>query len=530
MPRVTETVDERPPSRSSAPSRPLARAPRRRAVRAPRPRSSPPPHCRRRCRPVSRLDHPVEPSLLARVTKHTVPVPADALPERMPAACPCGAGVRDDSTSCPRRRRRRTASSEPRTIRAGPGRLLVVVSQPAGSTIQTNPRASTATSVHGRPVKREPLPNGDILYRRGLVEAGDAQTFVVAIQRGDARGPARVRQLPRRGPARARRRRSRARLTEITRNGPIFSSTSWRSSPVRCRTRPALRASTGAPTGKRRLLASADAATGARTPARRPRSGAARGGPRDERPGGDPGRRRDRQDAGDQPADGVRDRDRRRVAGPGARRDVHRQGRGRDGRAAAVARAAGRDRADVPRARAEPAAPLLAVAPRRAAAPPAARLQDPDPRPARAPAARATSGSRRRRTWPTRSSGRSRAGSGRATYEREVAARRARPRAADPGRPVRPHLRRTTSAPRPARAGSTSTTSSSRPSACSRTTPTPPRPSAPGSAGSASTSTRTRARSSSGCSSCGWATARTCASWATSTRRSTRSPAPRPTT
>ena len=50
-------------------------------------------------------------------------------------------------------------------------------------------------------------------------------------------------------------------------------------------------------------------------------------------------------------------------------------------------RAAGRDGADVPRARAEPAAPLLAVAPRRRAAAPAARLQDPDPRPARAPAA-----------------------------------------------------------------------------------------------------------------------------------------------
>ena len=55
----------------------------------------------------------------------------------------------------------------------------------------------------------------------------------------------------------------------------------------------------------------------------------------------------------------------RRAAGPGARRHVHRQGRGRDGRAAAGARPAGRDGADVPRARAQPAAPLLAVAPRR---------------------------------------------------------------------------------------------------------------------------------------------------------------------
>ena len=49
--------------------------------------------------------------------------------------------------------------------------------------------------------------------------------------------------------------------------------------------------------------------------------------------------------------------------------------------------------------------------------------------------------------------------------------------------------------------------------------------SAPGSAGSASTSTRTRARSSGDCSSCGWANDRTCASWVTSIRRSTRSPA-----
>ena len=85
--------------------------------------------------------------------------------------------------------------------------------------------------------------------------------------------------------------------------------------------------------------------------------------------------------------------------------------------------------------------------------------------------------------------------------------RRARARAADPGRPVRPHLRRLRARQGARRAGSTSTTSSSRPSACSRTTPRPPTPSAPASAGSASTSTRTRARSSSGCSSCGWAIA-----------------------
>ena len=203
------------------------------------------------------------------------------------------------------------------------------------------------------------------------------------------------------------------------------------------------------PADERRLLASADAATRARTPARRPRSRAARGGARDERAGRDPRRRRDRQDAGDQPADGVRDRDRRRAAGPGARRHVHRQGRGRDGRAAARARAAGRHGADVPRPRAQPAAPLLAVAPRRRAAPRAARLQDPDPRPARAPAARplpvhAGEGPRRRdrvgEVAPDRA----------ARVRARGRPRRAGPRAADPGRPVRAHLRRATSAPRPA--------------------------------------------------------------------------------
>ena len=57
-----------------------------------------------------------------------------------------------------------------------------------------------------------------------------------------------------------------------------------------------------------------------------------------------------------------------------------------------------------------------------------------------------------------------------------------------------------------------------------------PRRSARGSAGSASTSTRTRTRSSSGSWSCGSAIARTCASSATRTRRSTRSPARPPTT
>ena len=105
--------------------------------------------------------------------------------------------------------------------------------------------------------------------------------------------------------------------------------------------------------------------------------------------------------------------------------------------------------------------------------PAAARLQDPDPRPARAPAARplpvhAGEGPRRR----------DRVGEGapdrpaRRTSARPRAC--AGPRAADPGRPVRPRLRRLRAGQGRARAGSTSTTSSSRRSACSRTTPRPP--------------------------------------------------------
>ena len=198
--------------------------------------------------------------------------------------------------------------------------------------------------------------------------------------------------------------------------------------------------------------------------------------------------------------------DRGRAAGPGAGRHVHRQGRGRDGGAAAIPRAAGRDGADVPRARAEPAAPLLAVAPRRRTAPAAARLQDPDPRPARPPAARplpvhAGEGPR----------GRDRVGEVAPDQSARVRARgRARgsgPRAADPRRPLRPGLRELRARQDPPGPHRLRRPPRRDRRACSRTTPTPPRPSAPASAGSASTSTRTRARSSNGCSSCGWATA-----------------------
>ena len=108
--------------------------------------------------------------------------------------------------------------------------------------------------------------------------------------------------------------------------------------------------------------------------------------------------------------------------------------------------------------------------------------------------------------------------------------RRARrpPRASHPSRSTSsPASSPAMSAPRRAPAGSTSTTCSRGRSTCSRRTRTPPRPSARASAGSAWTSTRTRTRCRSGSWSCGSAIGATCASWATRTRPSTRSPAPR---
>jgi hypothetical protein len=104
---------------------------------------------------------------------------------------------------------------------AGPGRLLMVVS-PAGSTIRTN-LCLDRDFVQGGSCKRQRLPNGDTLYRRGLVEAGDVQTIVVAIQRADGSGvlleadnftiqapPVLVGGEPRPTPT-------------ITRDGPVFS-------------------------------------------------------------------------------------------------------------------------------------------------------------------------------------------------------------------------------------------------------------------------------------------------------------------
>ena len=158
-------------------------------------------------------------------------------------------------------------------------------------------------------------------------------------------------------------------------------------------------------------------------------------------------------------------------------------------------------RPDVPRRRAQPAPPLLAVAPRRRACPASSTRRSRSSADLAAAAARPLPVHAARRTSPTRSSGRRRGGSARRAYEARSGASAGR----EPPLPVDlfAPLFGATSARRRGPAGSTSRTCSSRPSGCSRTTPTPPRPSAPGSAGSASTSTRTRARSSSGCSSCG---------------------------
>ena len=184
----------------------------------------------------------------------------------------------------------------------------------------------------------------------------------------------------------------------------------------------------------------------------------------------------------------------------------------------------GRHGAHVPRARALDAPPLLAEPARRAADPRAARLEAADHRPARAPAARALpvhpgEGPR----------GRDRVGEVAPGHAARVRGRRGRrrPRAARPRRPVRPDVRGLRAGEGAGRADGLRRPPGGhrRPAGgrCAR----PRRRSAPASAGSASTSTRTRARSSSGCSSCGSASHGTCASWATRTRRSTRSPARR---
>ena len=257
--------------------------------------------------------------------------------------------------------------------------------------------------------------------------------------------------------------------------------------------------------------------------------GPARGRHRDDRAGRDPRRRRQRQDAGHQPPHGVRDRDGRR---------------------------AGRTRCWSSRSPTRP--PTEMVDRLRALGLPgvtARTFHAHAPEPAPPFLARRATTARRCPSCSTRSGSivvrlaRQLPGHYRFTPAKDLAdeiewakARRiaprptrlevaaARTRAADPGRPVRAHLRRLRAGQGAGEPDRLRRPAHSRPSTCSRPTPTPPRPSAPASAGSASTSTRTRTRSSSACSSCGSAIAATCASSATRTRRSTRSPAPRPTT
>ena len=197
----------------------------------------------------------------------------------------------------------------------------------------------------------------------------------------------------------------------------------------------------------------------------------------------------------------------RRAGGPGARRHVHGQGRGRDGRAAARRSGCPASRPG----RSTPTRSASCATSGRAAttAQPLPELLDsklpilgrlarqlPGPLPVHA-----GQGPRRRDRVGEAPPGRRR-------EPTSAAAAAAGPRAADPGRPVRADLRRLRAGEGTRRAGSTSTTCWSARSTCSRATPRPRRPSAPASAGSASTSTRTRTRSSSGCSSCGWASRR----------------------
>ena len=68
----------------------------------------------------------------------------------------------------------------------GPGRLLVVVS-PAGTAARTD-LCQDRDFAQGGTCERERLPDGGLLYRRGLVRFGNTRTIVVAIQRADGSG------------------------------------------------------------------------------------------------------------------------------------------------------------------------------------------------------------------------------------------------------------------------------------------------------------------------------------------------------
>ena len=282
---------------------------------------------------------------------------------------------------------------------------------------------------------------------------------------------------------------------------------------------------------KGRLLASVDAATGARTPARRPRSRAARGGAGDERPGRDPRRARAPARRGSS-AGGRRTRSRpgscRRTRCSSSRSRTRPRARWSSGCAPSGlpgvtartfhAHALSQLRHFWP-SRHDGAAAARSSSTRRSRSSAGSRASCP-----------ATTGSRRRRTSPTRSSGRSRAGSVRARTSARSSASTG-PRAADPGRPLRPASSTTTSGPRrgpgphrlrrparrdraPARGRRRRRRDRPRPQALVQRRRVPGHEPAPAAAARA-VARRPRA---------------TCASSATRTRRSTRSPARHRTT
>ena len=135
------------------------------------------------------------------------------------------------------------------------------------------------------------------------------------------------------------------------------------------------------------------------------------------------------------------------------------------------------------------------------------RFEAPDPRAARPRRCPATTGSRPAKDLASEiewaKSRRLDAADLRGGLPRGTPARRHAPRGADPGRPVRAHVRRLRARPDPRRPHRLRRPARRDRRPARDTTPRPPRPSAPASAGSASTSTRTRTCSSSGCSSCG---------------------------
>ena len=221
------------------------------------------------------------PAPAASPTLTPVPAPAGGLLERMLATVQVDAGgaVVDLTPDV-------TAGSAELDGTAddgdGPGRLLVVVS-PSGATTRTN-LCLDRDFAQGGTCERERLPDGGLLYRRGLVEFGNTRTIVVAIQRADGSGVLlesdnfTVPRHPCWSPV------SRIRHRPSPATTPSSRSTTREPRPGRVdrdgglHARALLLNTAGSrPPDKRRLLASGDAPTRSRSPARRPRSRAARG-------------------------------------------------------------------------------------------------------------------------------------------------------------------------------------------------------------------------------------------------------------